>query len=238
LQVRVTRNWVGHGSGYATVEERLRAMQSLMDMLGIITPIVLPRSADAANAIASIQHHMNRVQSASSTGMADLSVELHACLIFMRALEQLRTYYKDQMKDPNCEITAIIEDIRIKMKSEQQIVCKMVVKGRNYVFHGTDMQRTLGLLQCTCAVAQIFRFLASNNSSILRSRSSKDCAASAADSSNSSAGSVPPDIQFAPSAELTAADACDASVALLLSRIGISDLPSLIKEVVAIHNEM
>ncbi len=231
----MTRNWVGHGSGYATVGERLRAMQSLMDMLGIITPIVLPRSADAANAIASIQHHINCVQSASSTGMADLSVELHACLIFMRALEQLRTYYKDQMKDPNCEITAIIEDIRIKMKPEQQIVCRMVVKGRNYVFHGTDMQRTLGLLQCTCAVAQIFRFLASDNSSILRSRSSKDCAASAADSSNSSAGE---DIQFAPSAELTAADACDASAALLLQRIGISDLPSLIKEVVSIHDEM
>lgn len=244
LQVRETRNWSSHGSGHATVGERLRAMQSLTDMLGIIAPVVLPQFADAAHAIACIQHHAECVESACSARLADLSVELHACLVFMRALEQLRACYIGHMSDPNCDITDIIEDIRRKMKPEQQIACKMVMKGRHRVFHGTDMHSTLALLQCTCAVAHILRFLASTNALHAPSRSHKSRATDAGGSSDAIAGSAthktPSAIaaECASKVESTAAEACDASVALLMQRIGISDLPSLMKEAVANHDDM
>jgi hypothetical protein len=215
-------------------------MQSLTDMVSIITPVVLPRSADAAEAIASIMHHVKCVESACSSGLADLSVEFHACLVFMRALELLRACYIDHMQDPNSEIQEIkdiVEDIKKKMKSsEQQILCDMVIQGRNYVFHGADMHRTLALLQCTCAAAQILRFLASDNALRAPSRSPKVRAADAVGSSDSSASSTTP--KTPSNVECAAADACDASVTMLLRRIGISDLQSLIKETVSNHNDM
>ncbi len=244
LQVRETRNWSSYGSGNATVGERLRAMQSLTDMLGIIAPVVLPRFADAAHAIACIQNHVECIESACSTRLADLSVELHACLVFTRALEQLRACYIGHMPDPNCDINDIIEDIRRKMKPDQQIACKMVMKGRHRVFHGSDTHSTLLLLQCTCAVAYILRVLASTNAPDAPSRSPKGDATDAGGSSDASAGSAtrktPSAIaaECASKVESTAADACDASVALLMQRIGISDLPSLMKEAVASHDDM
>lgn len=130
-------------------------MHSMIDVLRILSP----HFADAAAAIASIQQHVTCIESACTTGLADLSVEFHACLVFMRALEQLRTCYTRLMPGSSGEITEIIEAIRKMMRPEQQILCHMVLKGRNYMFHGADMHRSLALLQCTCAVAMILRFL-------------------------------------------------------------------------------
>jgi hypothetical protein len=219
-------------------------MQSLTDMVSIVTPVVLPQSDDAAEAIASIVHHVKCVESACSSGLADLSVEFHACLIFMRALEQLRACYIGHMPDPDSEIKDIIEDVKKKMKSpEQRILCDMVLQGRNYVFHGADMHRTLALLQCTCAVAHILRFLASNNALCAPSRSPKVRAADAVGSSDSRASSTTPktpsaNVSSSSNVECAAADACDASVTLILQRVGISDLQSLIKETVSNHHDM
>ena len=244
LQVRETRNWVGHGSGRATVGERLRAMQSLMDMLGIIGPVVLPALAVADQAIACIQHHVECVESACPGGLADLSVEFHACLIFMRALELLRVRYISLNPECKGEITDIIEKIRRKMRPEQQIACNMVRKGRHYVFHGADMRRSLALLQCTCAVAQLLRFLASQSSGHATSRSSKGGGSDAVGGSDASGGSATPKTPCAVGAkgasrvECEAADACDASVVLLMQRMRIADFPSLIKETVANHDDM
>jgi hypothetical protein len=148
------------------------------------------------------------------------------------------------MPDPNCDITDIIEDILRKMKPDQQIACKMVMKGRHRVFHGSDMHSTLALLQCTCAVAHILRFLVPTNAPHAPSRSPKARATDAAGSSDASACSATRKTPSATAAECaskvesTAADACDASAALLLQRIGISDLPSLMKEAVASHDDM
>jgi hypothetical protein len=186
----------------------MRALQSLADMLGIISPVVPPQFADAASkVIASIQHHFECVESAFSVGLAELSVEFHALLIFIRSLEQLRSCFISQNPDHDGDITDIVEKICLKMKPEQQILCKIVKMGRDYVFHGADMRRTLALLQCTCAVAQLLRVLLSQNSA------------------------------HAPSC-CKSADKCDTSVVLLIQRMGISDIPSLMKEAVANHHEM
>jgi hypothetical protein len=58
------------------------------------------------------------------------------------------------------DITDMIDAIRStgKLKAEQVMMCDVVVKGRHYMFHGTDTRRSLALLQCTCAVASLLRF--------------------------------------------------------------------------------
>lgn len=214
-------------------------MQSLMDMFNIIGPVVLPASTIAEEAIACIQHKIECVESECSGGLADISVEFHAWLIFMRALEQLRCRYMSLNPMCNGEITGIIEEIRKKTKKpEQRIACNMVLKGRHYVFHGADMRRTLALLQCTCAVAQLLRFLASQNSSDVSLRASEG---GGSDASSSSATPKTPFAAAAKSAsrvDCEAADACDASVVLLMQRMRIGALPSLIKETVSNHDDM
>jgi hypothetical protein len=62
LQVAVTRNWMSHGSSHVAASECVRAMQSLMDLLDIISPAVLPSASDADAVLACIQSHITRVE--------------------------------------------------------------------------------------------------------------------------------------------------------------------------------
>ena len=209
LQVLVTRNWWSHGSGHVTVAGCTRALQSLIDMLGMMVPVVLSRPADADAALASIQSCITRVESAFSddpaSAPAELSIEFHSCLIFMRALVQLRAAACSSAMlktlPHDSDISEIIIAIRSagKLKPEQVVMCDVVDKGRHYMLHGTDTRRTLALLQCTCAVAPLLRFLG------------------------------------APAAE---ADACEASAMQLMQRMGISDVKTILQEVVASHSAM
>ena len=267
-QLLVTRNWWSHGSGHVTVSECTRAMQSLVDMLHIMVPVVLPRPADADAALASIQSRITRLESPlsgdSSPALADLSVEFHACLIFMRALLQLRTAVLNSPMMKACkaaagdagsaavkgskglshdsDITDMIDAIRStgKLKAEQVMMCDVVVKGRHYMFHGTDTRRSLALLQCTCAVASLLRFLQPQPPP-----APKVTTAGAVSSGGASPGSATPKTpatapaaRAAASFECEAADACEASAMQLMQRMGISDVKLLLQEVVASHSAM
>jgi len=207
--VLVTRSWWSHGSDNVTVVECTHAMQSLIDMLGMMVPVVLPRPADADAAIACIQSRITRVESALSddpaSAPAELSIEFHSCLIFMRALEQLRAAACSskvlEALPHDSDINEIIDIIRLtgKLKPEQAVMCDIVVKGCHYMFHGADTHRTLALLQCTCAVAPLLQYLGASDA---------------------------------------AADACEASAMQLMQRMGISDVKLLLQEVVASHSAM
>jgi len=159
LQVVVTRNWLSHGSSHVAASECVRAMQSLMDLLDIISPAVLPSASDADAVLASIQSHITRVEVALPAE-ADLSVELHTCLVFMRALQQLRVCARARLppRTHDGDITTIIDEILKKCNPQQQLLCSMVLKGRHYMFHGADTRMTLPLLQSACAVSLLLRF--------------------------------------------------------------------------------
>ena len=78
----VTRNWMGHGSGKVMVAECKRAMQSLIDMLDIVGPVVLGRPSDAVATRAFIRRHIECMELVLFDGpeaaFVDLSVESHA----------------------------------------------------------------------------------------------------------------------------------------------------------------
>ena len=136
-------------------------MQSLLGMLEIMSPAVLPHTNDADAALACIQSHFASVESALCSEV-ELSVEQHACLVFMRALKQLRDCARDRL--PSCahddDIGTIIEELsRKRSRPEQQLACSMVLKGRHYMFHGADTRMTLPLLQSACAVSLLLRSL-------------------------------------------------------------------------------
>ncbi len=137
-------------------------MQSLLGMLEIMSPAVLPHRKDANAALAAcILSHLTCVESALCAEV-ELSVEQHACLVFMRALKQLRDHARDRL--PSCphdgDIGAIIEEILKKhSRAEQQLACSMVLKGRHYMFHGAHIRMTLPLLQSACAVSLLLRSL-------------------------------------------------------------------------------
>lgn len=163
--VLVTRSWFGHGSGHLTVAECTRAMQSLIEILGIIVPVVLP-CTDANAAIASIRSHIQTVETALAN--LDLGVFLpirfQACLTFMRAMHKLREAAASKgLSSLHCDIAD--ENGALKAISKAGIhgdyidYCELVKKGRNYIFHGKNNDETIFLLLCTCAVEQLLRFL-------------------------------------------------------------------------------
>ncbi len=136
-------------------------MQSLLVMLEIMSPVVLPHTTNADPALACIQSHFASVESALCAEV-ELSVEQHACLVFMRALKQLRDHARDHL--PSCphdgDIGAIIEELsRRHSRPVQQLACRMILKGRHYMFHGAHMRMTLPLLQSACAVSLLLRSL-------------------------------------------------------------------------------
>lgn len=205
----MTRNWLSHGSSHVTVSECLRAMQSLMDMLEIMSPAVLPHASDADAALACIRGHMTCVESALVADV-ELSVELHACLVFMRALEQLRVCARSCLPPHahNDDICTITEEISKKHnRPEEQLACRMVLQGRHYMFHGAHMRMTLPLLQSACAV-----------SLLLRSLGAPAALADACDPA-------------------VVADACDARAMQLMARMGISDVTSCVARVVTSHSD-
>ena len=132
----------------------------LINLLDIVSPAVPPHASDADAVLACIQSHITRVEVALPAE-ADLSVELHTCLVFMRALQQLRVCASACFppRTHDGDITTIIEEILKKCKPEQQLLCSMVLKGRHYMFHGADTRITLPLLQSACAVSLLLRFL-------------------------------------------------------------------------------
>lgn len=206
----MTRYWMDHGSMEVSVSECLRAMQSLMYMLEIMTPAVLPHTSDADAALDCIQSHFACVESALCAEV-ELSVELHACLVFMRALRQLRDGTRNCMSSRahDGNIGVIIEQIlRNHSKPQQQLACSMVLQGRHYMFHGTNMRLSLPLLQSACAVSLLLRSLGAP--------------ATVADNCNARA----------------MADACDAQAMQLMVRMGISDATSCVAELVTSHSGM
>jgi hypothetical protein len=260
---------MGHGSGKVMVAECKRAMQSLIDMLDIVVPVDLDRPSDALATQASIQRHIECMESVLSDGpeaaFVELSVESHAYLVFMRALEQLRSaalscpaliakkapcsdessaVKTETQLSQNSDITALIGSIKSRMNKvnnfEHSVLCDVVVKGRNYVFHGTDSHKTLALLQCTCAVASLIRFIDSYSSA----PSIKVRTPDAAGSSDTVPGSASPKTPATPAfgatdnVECGAAEACETSALQLMVRVGICDVKILLKEVVAEHAAM
>ncbi len=261
----MTRNWMCHGSGKVMIAESKRAMQSLIDMLDIVVPVVLGRPSDAvATTQACIRRHIECMESVLSddpdAAFVDLSVESHAYLIFVRALEQLRgavlncpalkvkkasfsdesSAAKTEMQlSQNSDITELIKSIK-QMNNVKSVLCDVVVKGRNYLFHGTDSHKTLALLQCTCAVASLIRFIYSYSSA----PSIKVRTPDAAGINDTVPGSASPQTPATPAfgatgnVECGAVEACETSVLQLMARVGICDVKALLKEVVAEHAVM
>ena len=46
-----------------------------------------------------------------------------------------------------------------KLTGDLAYYCDVVLRGRNYMFHGKSNDKAISLLLCTCAVAQLLRFL-------------------------------------------------------------------------------
>jgi hypothetical protein len=210
--VSVTRSWVSHGSGHASVAECIRAMQSLIEILRIIVPVVLP-DADADTAIASIRNHIKIVETAQANLALGVSMSIpsHACLIFMRAMHQLREAAAAKvLSGLDCDIAddnGALEAIRKTgiLSGDNIVFWDLVKKGRNYIFHGKHNNNTTFLLLCTCAVEKLLRFLCALGSS--------------------------PDPRIS-----NLADACHASAKQLMERMGISDVKTLVQAFVESHS--
>lgn len=149
-----------HGNSHVTASECVRAMRSLMDWVDIISPAVLPSASDADAVMACIQSDIMRVEMALPAE-ADLSVELHTCLVFMHALQQLRVCARACLppRTHDGDIATIIEEILKKCKPEQQLLCNLVLKGRHYMFRRADTLMTLPLLLSACAVSLLLRYI-------------------------------------------------------------------------------
>jgi hypothetical protein len=244
LQVFVTRNWWSHGSGHVAVPECTRVMKSLVDILTIVRPI-----ADTEAAIASVQRHISFIESSLSSECAELSVPFHSSLIFIRALDQLRIAAcgSSTLKDKNNEKfsrDSDVAEIIQAMKSTAgnlSFLCELVQKGRNYMFHGADTHRTLSLLLCTCAVAQLLRLLVKDMP--LTSSASTPVSDTASGSDSSPTFVTPkapttPSVRSASSFTCEPADACEASAMQLMDRMRIFDSSLLLQEIVKSHSEM
>jgi hypothetical protein len=218
LQVLVKRNWFSHGSGHVAVAECTGAMQSLIDMLNIISPIVICRSADADAAVASIQGHIFSVESALSQDPSippSLSIHFQACLMFIRAMRQLRiiaakngvsTLDRD-IADETPGAPGAIKATKDtgKLSGSEAFCCEIVLRGRNYIFHGKNVDKTVSLLICTCAVATLLRVICRD---------------------------------VARTNVCEAADVCEASVQQLMVRVGLFDIKYLWREICSNHSEM
>jgi hypothetical protein len=218
LQVFVKRNWFSHGSGHVAVAECTGAMQSLIDMLKIIGSIVVCRRVDADAAIVSVQGHIFSVESALSQDPSippSLSIHFQACLMFIRAMRQLRIIAAEKgvsaldrdIADETPGAPGVIKAIKDtgKLSGQEAFCCEIVLRGRNYIFHGKNVDKTVSLLICTCAVATLLRVICRD------ATRPKVC---------------------------EAADFCEASVKQLMVRIGVSDIKYLWREIYSNHSEM
>ena len=196
-------------------------MQCVLDMLGIILPVLLPPPSSSASsaphqpspfdtAFASIHQLITLAESFlsdhSAPALADLSIPFHTDLIFMRAMQQLHAAAGSSaaLNHPlphDSDIAAVIQAIRSSdnLQPLEVLMCDIVAHCSRHTISGSDTHRTLALLMCTCAVAHLLRFLG------------------------------------APAAE---ADECEAAAMLLMQRMGYSDAESLLQEVVASHCTM
>lgn len=241
----MTRHWWSHNSGHLAVAECMRVIKSVADILKIVHAV-----ADVEEAITLVQGHIRCIESALSSMSAELSIPFHASLIFIRALDQLRiaascsSTLKDQ--DKNCfsrdsDVATIIIAINNNSSGKLKFMCNLVLKGRNYMFHGTDAHRTFSLLQCTCAVAQLLRFVYKDAPQVPSPRTNVSDTAS---SSKSSPGTLTPKTPNAPSLRSASsftcepADMCEASAIELINRMGICDAGLLLQDIVNSHSDM
>jgi hypothetical protein len=235
LQVLVTRNWWSHDSGHVAVAECMRVMKSMVDMLTIFRTV-----ADTEAAVAKVQGHISCIESSLSSKCALLSVPLHAALIFIRALDQLRiaasssSTLKDKNKNSFSRDSDVVNIIDA-MKSNGKLIfmCDLVLKGRNYIFHGLDTHRTFSVLLCTCAVAALLRSICKDAPQTPPAGTPVSDAASSSDSSP-----VTPDAATTPSCACEPADACEASAVQLMGRMGIFESSLLLQDIVKTHFEM
>ncbi len=219
-------------------------MQSVMVLIEFMSPVVKSCPSDATSLLASIQSRISLVESiffAPSSAVAELSVESHACIVFIRALEQLRTAAYKMFSDLKYdeEITEILIKIRStgNLKGTDPLFCNLVIKGRNYLSHGADMHKTFSLLLCTCAAASLLRFLYKDTPFSPKVKNDAD------NSSGSSLGSATPTtpsgiVLRAPSSVCEPAEQLEASVKQLLERMCICDTELLVREIVKNHSEM
>ncbi len=226
----MTRHWYSHGIGIVSVAECTRAMQSLIDMLGIIAPVLLACPSDANATLDSIQGRIARVESLLSySDRVEISVESHACLIFMRALECLRVAVGSELEVPHgIDIIDAIQRIP-KIRTARPVhtmLCDVVLKGRNYLVHGSDVHNTLALVQCTCAVAQLLRFLYRQSPARFLP---KEYYSAASSMPKAHAETFP---------GYAAADDVETSALQLMDRMGISDVDTLLKDIVVAHSDM
>jgi tetratricopeptide (TPR) repeat protein len=91
-KIFVTRNWWSHGSGLVTIPECVRAMKSLIDLIGIVCRLDISGQSCADSSIERIQWHIAIVESSRLSLSAEFSVPFHTCIVFMRALDQLRIF--------------------------------------------------------------------------------------------------------------------------------------------------
>lgn len=221
-------------------------MQSVMVLIEFMSPVVTSCPSDATILLASIQSRISSVESiffAPSSAVAELSVESHACIVFIRALDQLRTAAYKMFSDLKYdeEITDILIKIRstgnLKGFSFLPLFCNLVIKGRNYLSHGADMHKTFSLLLCTCAAASLLRFLYKDTPFSPKFKNDAD---SSSGSSLGSATSTTPSgiVLRAPSSVCEPAEQLEASVKQLLERMCICDTKLLVHEIVKNHSEM
>jgi hypothetical protein len=106
------------------------------------------------------------------------------------------------------------------------MLCDVVLKGRNYLVHGSDVHNTLALVQCTCAVAQLLRFLYRQSSPARLLPQKYDSAASSMPKAHA---------EFFPG--YAAAEDVETSALQLMDRMGISDVDTLLKDIVVAHSD-
>ncbi len=169
----MTRHWWSHDSGIVTIPECIRAIQSLIDVINILCVVEKSSRSLADDTIKSLQGHIAIVEVSHLSKSAELSVPFHACIVFMRALNQLRifastaSFHKQRQDKENHVVTKfsrdsdfkdVLEAIK-KFANNLSFVCDMLKKGRNYFFHGTDSHQTFLLLICAFAVAPLLKML-------------------------------------------------------------------------------
>jgi hypothetical protein len=206
-KVLVTRNWWSHGTGHVTVEECVRAMQAVLDILGFMLPksSISGEEADAVNAVQSRIADVTRACSGAND--VHLSVFSQTCLFFMRAMHQLRVAAGGSFDRDLGE--AIAEMKQKKGLGQHAFYCEAVLKGRHYMFHGKDADRALPLLVSVCSVSTLLRWLVESS----KNKAEQD-------------------------ARELDANACEASVAELMARLGVDDETLLLRRIAEGHTDM
>ncbi len=87
-----------------TIPECIRAMKSLINIISIVSRVDVFDHSFANHAIEAIQGHVAIVESSRLSLSANISVPFHACIVFMRSLEQLRVFASTPLFHQLCRL--------------------------------------------------------------------------------------------------------------------------------------